>query len=85
MFNFSNLPFFMGSAMFMFEGNAVMLEVHYESEDPHKNFRPCLTRAMAFTVSLICIIGILGYAAYGEGAHEIVLLNLTPGVSSWSV
>jgi hypothetical protein len=81
----SMLPYFMGTAAFMFEGNAVMLEVHAESEDPKTNFQPVLRKAMTFTVGLICTIGILSYGAYQDGTHEIVLLNLSPGVSSWSV
>lgn len=42
MWDASYLPFFLGTAAFMFEGNAVMLEVHHESEDPKTNFKPVL-------------------------------------------
>jgi hypothetical protein len=50
----------------MFEGNAVMLEVHHETQNPKQNFEPTLKRAMVFTVSLICVIGMLSYGAYEE-------------------
>lgn len=85
MWDASYLPFFLGTAAFMFEGNAVMLEVHHESEDPKVNFGPTLRKAMTFTVSLICLIGILSYGAYEDKTQQIVLMNLDPGVLSWTV
>lgn len=85
MWDVSYLPFFLGTAAFMFEGNAVMLEVHNESEDPKRNFAPVLRKAMAFTVFLICLIGILSYGAYEDKTQQIVLMNLTPGMLSWTV
>ena len=66
MWDASYLPYFLGTAAFMFEGNAVMLEVHHESENPKENFKPILRKAMTFTVFLICIIGILSYGAYED-------------------
>lgn len=85
MWDASMLPFFLGTAAFMFEGNAVMLEVHHEAENPKQNFEPTLKRAMSFTVFLICLIGLLSYGAYEDKTQQIVLMNLTPGILSWTV
>lgn len=64
--DFSGLPFFFGTALFMFEGNAVALEISYQMEDGVKKFTPAMNRALLFACSFIILIGGLSYAAYGQ-------------------
>ena len=76
--NFSQIPSFFGIAMFMYEGNAVSLEIYQQMENGHKNFTTALGYALMFTSTLIILIGCLSYAAYAQFTQSIVLLNLTP-------
>jgi proton-coupled amino acid transporter len=75
----SGLPYFFGIALFMFEGNAIALEVYQQTADAPRNFMTALNRAVVITVCLIVLIGSLSYAAYGDFTKSIILLNLKGG------
>lgn len=66
LYDFSGLPYFFGIAMFMFEGNAVSLEIYHQMEDGPRNFTKSLSFALFITVALILVIGSLSYSAYGQ-------------------
>jgi len=59
------IPYFFGISMFMFEGNAVTLEIYHQMEDASKNFVRSLGYALFITVAFILSIGSLAYSAYG--------------------
>jgi hypothetical protein len=63
---FEGTPYFFGIAMFMFEGNAVSLEIYHQMEDGPRNFVKSLGYALIVTVAFILIIGSLSYSAYGQ-------------------
>ena len=63
--NFAGIPYFFGIASFMFEGNALMLEIYTQMDEPEKKFSKALGYALFSATSLIVIIGAVSYAAYG--------------------
>lgn len=63
--DFSGLPYFFGTALFMFEGNAVALEIYHQMEDGANKFTPALNKALIFASTFIVLIGTMSYAAYG--------------------
>lgn len=77
--DFSRIPYFFGIAMFMFEGNAISIEIYHQMEDGSQRFTKSLSIALLITISLILIVGSLSYSAYGENTQSIVMMNLTPG------
>lgn len=66
MYDFSGIPYFFGIAMFMFEGNAISIEIYHQMEDGSQRFTKSLSIALLITISLILIVGSLSYSAYGE-------------------
>jgi len=63
--NIEGIPYFFGIAMFMFEGNAVAIEINHQMEDAPNKFTQALGSALSITASMILLIGALSYSAYG--------------------
>ena len=63
--NLTGVPYFFGIALFMFEGNALALEIYHQTEDAPKRFYSAFQYAIMITVVLIVTVGSLSYAAYG--------------------
>jgi hypothetical protein len=63
--NWSGIPYFFGIASFMFEGNALALEIYQQMDEAPKLFTLALGRALFFGTTLIVLLGSLSYAAYG--------------------
>jgi amino acid permease len=59
------VPAFFGVALFMFEGNALALEINYQTENREKVFPQALKYALLNTVLMVLIIGCFSFAAYG--------------------
>ncbi|CDW79488.1 brix domain-containing protein 1 [Stylonychia lemnae] len=83
--NIEGIPYFFGIAMFMFEGNAVAIEIHHQMEDAQNKFVHSLGLALGITASLILLIGCLSYSAYGQFTNGIILLNLKPSLMTYLV
>ena len=64
-FNIEGVPYFFGIALFMFEGNALALEIYQQTEDAPTRFPRALQHAIVCTATLITLVGGLSYAAYG--------------------
>ena len=64
-FNFSGLPYFFGIAMFIFEGNALSLEIYHQMENAQTKFITALGYALLITATFIITVGSLSYGAYG--------------------
>lgn len=62
--NLAGLPYFFGTAMFMFEGNTVSIEIYHQMENNGRNYGVSLGYSLMATVSLILITGTMSYAAY---------------------
>jgi amino acid permease len=83
--DFSGFPYFYGIASFMFEGNAVQLEIYGQMTDPIKNFTKALGNALLFSTGLIILLGAFSYAAYGQYTYGVILLNLEPSIVTYTV
>lgn len=70
------LPMFFGVAMFMYEGNAVALEIYNQMEDRQKSYPKALAGSLGFATFMIILTGGLCYSAYGNEVKDIVLLSL---------
>lgn len=75
-FNPIGFPMFFGVAMFMYEGNAVALEIYNQMENRQKNYPKALIGSLSIATFLICLTGGLCYSAYGNEVKDIVLLSL---------
>ncbi len=74
--NLEGLPYFFGISLFMFEGNALALEINHQTDTPEEIFMPALQFAISLTCGLVVFLGCLSYAAYGQYTQSIILLNL---------
>lgn len=77
----SNLPLFFGTAIFAFEGIALVLPLKNAMKKPKLFARPTgvLNMGMIFIASLFIVFGFVGYWKWGEGVRGTVTLNLPPG------
>lgn len=82
--NWTGVPYYFGTAMFMFEGNAVALEIYHQMENKTK-FTSSMTIAIAITVCSILTIAFFSYYCYGIKTEAVVLLNLEPNVLAFIV
>ena len=74
-FDLLHYPFFVGIAMFSLEGNAVALNVRASMKQP-EYFEHAYSISIYVSCIVLCILGSLGYAAYGSQVEDIVLLSL---------
>jgi F0F1-type ATP synthase membrane subunit a len=64
--NLEGLPYFFGISLFIFEGNALALEINHQTDSPDEVFMPALQFAISITCGLVVVLGSLSYAAYGQ-------------------
>ncbi|XP_055607304.1 proton-coupled amino acid transporter-like protein CG1139 [Uranotaenia lowii] len=72
------LPLFFGTAIFAFEGIALVLPLQNEMKNPH-DFRKrfgVLNIGMVFIVTLFTAFGFVGYLKWGEAVEGSMTLNL---------
>ena len=76
---FSPLQFFgnIGVAMFVFEGNAVVINVRSEAKNP-KTYGKILTSAIITVILLFMVFSTFGYIVYRDETNPIFTLNLVP-------
>ena len=82
---FSDIPYFFGISLFLFEGNALSLEIEYQMHDGNKNFMRALGPALLITITMVVTVGALSYAAFAQYTSDLILLNLSPGVLTYIV
>ena len=75
LFKASAIPVFFGIAVFDFEGNAVILNIHASMEQPEK-FNKVLMVVMAIYTLMITSFSCICYYAYGSELEDMVTLNL---------
>ena len=75
-FDLLHYPFFIGIAMFSVEGNCVTLNVRASMKQP-EYFEHAYYIAIFISCLTLCILGSLGYAAYGSQVEDIILLSLS--------
>lgn len=78
--NLKNLPLFFGTAIFAFEGIALVLPLKNAMKKPKLFARPSgvLNVGMVFVASLFIFMGFVTYWKWGEGVKGTVTLNLPP-------
>ena len=76
--NPKNLPLFFGTAIFAFEGIALVLPLKNAMKKPKLFARPAgvLNIGMVFVASLFILMGFAGYWKWGEGVAGTVTVNL---------
>jgi amino acid permease len=57
----SGVPYFFGLALFMFEGNALALEIYQQTEEPQRTFKPAIKYALILTSGLVVALGAASY------------------------
>lgn len=77
----SKLPYFVGVALYCYEGMGVILHIH-ESMEHKESFNKVLVGTMFVVTSVYLIFGTLGYLAYGQETREIITLNLGGGLAT---
>lgn len=61
----TTLPYFFGICSFMFEGNALALEIYQQSQNPEQKYTKEMGWAIGFVTLMLVSTGSLSYAAYG--------------------
>jgi len=75
------LPLFFGTAIYTFEGIALVLPLQKDMKRP-QDFRGCtglLNIGMSIVASLYLTVGLFGYWKYGEDIESSITLNLPSG------
>ncbi|KAI1320302.1 hypothetical protein EDD11_001517 [Mortierella claussenii] len=75
LFNSKDFGLFIGTAVFSYEGIGMVIPICGSMANP-KQFPRALTIVLTIVCMLLVSFGTLGYAAYGETVHTIVLDNL---------
>jgi len=71
----SALPLFFGVAVFDFEGNNIVLNLHAAMKEP-KRVHWALNRVLALYVFMIASFSAIAYYCYGDTLDDMVTLNL---------
>ena len=74
-FSASALPLFFGVAVFDFEGNGVVINLHASMKEPEK-FNFVLKLTLTIYVAVLCIFSSIAYWSYGNNLEDMVTLNL---------
>lgn len=74
-FNFGAIPLFFGVAVFDFEGNGVVINLHASMKEPHL-FNQVLHRTLLIYITLISVFSAIAYYSYGSDLEDMVTLNL---------
>lgn len=75
LFTASSIPLFFGIAVFDFEGNGVVLNIHASMREP-KKFNKVLHTVLSIYITLISMFSAICYYAYGTELEDMVTLNL---------
>lgn len=71
----SALPLFFGIAVFNFEGNGVILNIHSSMKNPEE-FEPLMRNVIIGVIFILVIFSITSYEAFGYTINDMVTLNL---------
>ncbi|XP_049827068.1 proton-coupled amino acid transporter 1-like isoform X2 [Schistocerca gregaria] len=79
-FSWSQLPLFIGTAIYAFEGIGLVLPLQEQMKKPQQFTSPLgvLNVGMSVVCSLFVITGFLGYLKYGDDVEGSITLNLPP-------
>ena len=71
----SAVPLFFGVAVFDFEGNGVIINLHASMKEPEK-FTKVLYLCIVLYVTMLCVFSGIAYWSYGPNLEDMVTLNL---------
>ncbi|CAO3597803.1 unnamed protein product [Absidia cylindrospora] len=77
-FNPTHFSVFIGTAVYSFEGIGLIIPIRDAMEKPEK-FPMVLTGVMCMVAGTLCLVGTLGYVAFGSDVATVALLNLPSG------
>lgn len=69
------LPLFFGIAVFNFEGNGVVLNLHSSMKEPEK-FPPLMRNVILSVIFILVTFAVCSYEAFGYKINDMVTLNL---------
>lgn len=69
------MPLFFGVAVFNFEGNGVILNIHSSMQDSSK-FDTIMRNVLIAIISILCLFSIASYEAFGARIDDMVTMNL---------
>lgn len=71
----SHLPLFFGIAVFNFEGNGVVLNLHASMKDPSQ-FPKIMRNVLVTIITILIVFSISSYEAFGYQISDMVTMNL---------
>ncbi|KAG0173226.1 neutral amino acid transporter [Apophysomyces sp. BC1034] len=83
-FNPVQYPVFIGTAVYSFEGIGLIIPIRDSMENPRK-FPWVLTVVMTMVATSLCLVGSLGYVAFGSDVKTVAMLNLPPGALTLTI
>jgi len=69
------LPLFFGVAVFNFEGNGVILNLHANMKDPTK-FETIMRNSLIAVITILISFSVCSYEAFGSRIEDMVTMNL---------
>ena len=73
--NILNLPLFFGIAVFNFEGNGVILNLHASMKD-NSGFNKIMRNTLIVIITILIIFSCASYEAFGYTIQDMVTMNL---------
>jgi amino acid permease len=62
--DWGGIPSFFGIAMFMFEGNAIVIDIYHQTENAKERFPSAFKWSMVMAISVVVLLGAFSYSAY---------------------
>ncbi|EDO41700.1 predicted protein [Nematostella vectensis] len=79
--NFSGLPFFLGIAIYCYEGAGMILALEAScAKSARSKFRSIFKLTLFLVTMLYILFGVCGYLSFGPDTDNIITLNLPPGI-----
>ncbi|KAK3737016.1 hypothetical protein QZH41_018403 [Actinostola sp. cb2023] len=80
MANLSGLPFFLGIAIYCYEGAGMVLALELScAKEARQKFRKIFKFTLALVTTLSITFGVCGYLSFGTTTKSIITLHLPPG------
>jgi len=79
-FNFDGVPFFLGVAIYCYEGAGMVISLETSIPKEHRKSFPKLFRFALSIITMIYIVfGVCGYISFGDDTEKIITLNMPQG------